>query len=101
MVRKRVLIDDPLDVVRANEPAKPGVQPRCSKPSAVSYTKYPLRITTALASKARDVAYWDRIGVSELAEIALRREIERRESKRGKPYPPREREHKPGRKSGR
>jgi len=98
MKRKRVLVDDPLDVVRANALAKPGVQPRHPKPPL---TKYPLRIPTSLASKARDVAYWDRIGVSELAEIALRREIERREQKRGAPYPPRAREHKPGRKSGR
>jgi post-segregation antitoxin (ccd killing protein) len=91
MPRRRALISDPLDVI-ASAPGRAAKAVSKYAPTA----KYPLRVPTDLLEKARDVAYWERMGVSELAETGLRREIERLEKKRGKPYPRREREHKTG-----
>ena len=93
--RRRALLSDPLDAIAPAPMAS--MAAKVTRPAAMG--KYPLRVPLDLLEKARDVAYWDRCGVSELAEVALRAEIARREKKRGKPYPRREREHKPGRKS--
>lgn len=54
-------------------------------------------ISTAIASKARDVAWWTPgLTLAGLVEIALQREIARREKERGAPFEPRRSELTPG-----
>jgi hypothetical protein len=50
-----------------------------------------------LLERARDVAYWDRLALSELIREGLKREIGRRARQRGSKYPPRESQLKVGR----
>lgn len=51
--------------------------------------------------RLRDIAWHDREAVSAIAEAALLAELDRREKRRGSPYPKRGGELRPGRKSTR
>jgi hypothetical protein len=93
-VKRRALLSDPLDVLRPGPERRPKRKTFSTVLSPVTF-----RVPADLLEKTRDVAYWERIGVSEFCALSLRAEIARREKQRGEPYARRERELKRGRRA--
>ena len=50
--------------------------------------RQPVKISADVAELARSCAYWERVGLSELVDAAVRAHVERLEKKHGKPYKP-------------
>lgn len=50
--------------------------------------RQPVKISVDVAEKARACAYWERIGLSELVDTAVRAHVEKLEKKHGEPYKP-------------
>ncbi len=79
---------------QAKKPAK-ATEPEAATPEK----KIPATfwVPKETVEKLRDVCYWDRVPLADLAGEAFSREIDRREKKRGEPFPPREKKLKAGR----
>ena len=82
---------------------EPTDQPGCPMPERAvapqgrEKTRLTVRLPVDVLERLRDASYWSRVPIASLAEAALTKLLQRLEQGRGKPYPPRAGDLRPGR----
>jgi len=86
--RKKLVEEKPASEEPAAEPEEPPEETE-EKPATIRQTYH---VDAVLVEKIRNIAYWDRITVTEVVNAAIRSHVARLEEERGEEYPDRRRE---------